>query len=150
MNKSFFIITGIGLYLVWVFATYILEGRIELLHHNDPFGRVMYTVITNMVIGTVIAFVTIKSAISFTKEFVTLKQLGFRSIKYTVALIAIAGSIGFALFLIQHPASLNPIIIINVFSQTLPGSIAEVMVCWTVVGMFTESLSNENLGNWVP
>ena len=146
MNKSFLIIAAIGLYLVWVFATYMLEGRIELLHHNDPLGRVIYTVITNMVIGTVIAFVLIKFAISSTKEFVTLKQLGFRSTKYTVALIAIAGSIGFVFFLIQHPASLNSIVIINVFSQTLPGSIAEVMVCWTVVGMFTESLSKDRLG----
>jgi len=39
MNKSFLIIIAIGLYLVWISATYLLEGRIELLHHNDPFGR---------------------------------------------------------------------------------------------------------------
>lgn len=145
MNKSFLIIAAIGLYLVWIFATYMLEGKIGLLHRNDPLGRILYTVITNMVIGTVIAFILIKFAIS-SKEFVTLKQLGFRSIKYTVALIVIAGSIAFVLFLIQHPASLNLITIINVFSQTLPGSIAEIMVCWTVVGMFTESLSKDRFG----
>jgi hypothetical protein len=126
----------------------MLEGRIELLHRNDPLGRIMYTIIANMAIGTVIAFLPIKFAMSFTKEFVTLKQIGFRSIKYTVALIVIAGGIGFVLFLIQQPASLNPIIIINVFSQTLPGSIAEVMVCWTVVGMFTESLSKDRFGKY--
>ncbi|MGN6346189.1 MAG: hypothetical protein ACTHME_00650, partial [Candidatus Nitrosocosmicus sp.] len=103
MNKFFLFFIALGLYLVWVFATYILEGRIELLHRNDPFARIIYTVITNMVIGTVIAFISIKYAISSTKEFVTLKQLGFRSTKYTVALIAITGSVGFALFLIQHP-----------------------------------------------
>src|SRR6476660_6378794 len=113
MNKSFLIIIAISLYLVWVFATYMLEGRIELLHRNDPFGRVIYTVIANMAIGTVIAFLPIKIAISFKKGFVTLEQLGFGSTKYTVALIVIAGSIGFALFLIQYPDSLNPIIIIN-------------------------------------
>ncbi|MGN6559089.1 MAG: CPBP family glutamic-type intramembrane protease [Candidatus Nitrosocosmicus sp.] len=146
MNKFFLFFIALGLYLVWVFATYILEGRIELLHRNDPFARIIYTVITNMVIGTVIAFIFIKHAISSTKEFVTLKQLGFRSTKYTVALIAITGSVGFALFLIQHPASLNSIVIINVFLQTLPGSIAEVMVCWTVVGVFSESLSKGRLG----
>jgi len=148
MNKSFLIIIAIGLYLVWISATYLLEGRIELLHHNDPFGRVVYTVIANMAVGTVIAFLPIKIAMSSKKGFVTLKQIGFRSIKYTVALIVIAGSIGFILFLIQQPASLNPIIIFNVFSQTLPGSIAEIMVCWTVVGMFMESLSKDRFGKY--
>jgi hypothetical protein len=47
--------------------------------------------------------------------------------------------VGFALFIIQKPASLNAIVILNVFSQTLPGSIAEVVICWSLVGTTFES-----------
>jgi hypothetical protein len=50
--------------------------------------------------------------------------------------------IGFILFLISNPAaeSTNAIVIANIFAQTLPTSIAEVVVCWAVVGTAFESL----------
>jgi CAAX prenyl protease-like protein len=40
---------------------------------------------------------------------------------------------------IQKPVSLNSIVILNVFSQTLPTSIAEIVICWVVVGTVLES-----------
>ena len=46
--------------------------------------------------------------------------------------------IGFVLFIVHGPVSLNPTVISNVFAQTLP-SIAEVVVCWFVVGASFES-----------
>ena len=48
--------------------------------------------------------------------------------------------IGFVLFILQGPVSLNPIVISNVFAQTLRTSIAEVVVCWVVIGASFESL----------
>lgn len=48
--------------------------------------------------------------------------------------------LGFGLFVFQRPISLNPIVIANVFAQTLPVSIAEAAVCWVVVGTSFESL----------
>lgn len=76
----------------------------------------------------------------------SLSQIGFRSVKNTVVLVVVAGTVGFLLFAIQGPASLNPIVISNVFSQTLPTSIAEVVVCWTVIGASMESFSKNKFG----
>jgi hypothetical protein len=46
--------------------------------------------------------------------------------------VFIAAIIGLGLlFVIQYPTSMNPIVIINIFMQTLPTSIAEVAICWT-------------------
>ncbi|HSA75736.1 MAG TPA: CPBP family intramembrane glutamic endopeptidase [Candidatus Nitrosocosmicus sp.] len=139
------IMIAITVYLVWTFATYIFEGRINLLHRDDPLGRFEYSVIVNMIIGTVVAILAIKPFIIASDQ-LSLSQIGFRSVKNTVALVAVAGTIGFLLFVIQGPASLNPIVISNVFSQTLPTSIAEVVVCWAVIGTSMESFSKNRLG----
>jgi hypothetical protein len=149
-TKIKFIAVAIGTYLVWIFATYLLEGRINLLQKPNPLGRLIYAVIANMIIGTVIAIWLLRPSIL--QRFVTIQQLGFQpSLKRVVIAVVIAGLIGFALFVIQKPASLNAIVILNVFSQTLPGSIAEVVVCWALVGATFESLTrrknNKNSNN---
>lgn len=139
------IIIAITVYLVWTFATYLFEGRVNLLHRDDPLGRFEYSVIVNTIIGTVVAILTIKPTIIASGQ-LSLSQIGFRSVKNTAVLVAVAGTIGFLLFVIQGPASLNPIVISNVFSQTLPTSIAEVVVCWAVIGASMESFSKNRLG----
>jgi hypothetical protein len=139
ITKTKFIAVGIGIYLVWILATYLLEGRITLLQKPNPLGRLIYAVIANMMIGTVIAIWLLRPSIL--QRFVTIQQLGFQSsLKRVLIAVVIAGLIGFALFVIQKPASLNAIVILNVFSQTLPGTIAEVVICWAVVGTAFESI----------
>jgi hypothetical protein len=149
ITKIKFIAVAIGIYLVWIFATYLLEGRINLLQRPNPLGRLIYAVIANMIIGTVIAIWLLRPSIL--QRFVTIQQLGFQSSpKRVITAVVIAGLIGFALFVIQKPASLNAIVILNVFSQTLPGSIAELVICWAVVGTAFESLTrrkNKNNNN---
>lgn len=140
----FLITTAIVVYLVWTFATYLFEGRVNLLHRDNPLGRFEYSIIVNILIGTVVAMLAIKSSVASGQ--LSLWQTGFRSVKYTAVLVAVAGVIGFILFVIQGPASLNPIAISNVFSQTLPTSIAEVVVCWAVIGASIESFSKNRLG----
>lgn len=120
-------------------ATYLLEGRITLLQKPNPLGRLIYAVIANMMIGAVIAIWLLRPSIL--QRFVTIQQLGFQSsLKRVLIAVVIAGLIGFALFVIQKPASLNAIVILDIFSQTLPGSIAEVVICWAVVGTAFESI----------
>jgi hypothetical protein len=139
ITKTKLIAVAIGIYLVWILATYLLEGRINLLQKPNPLGRLIYAVIANMIIGTVIAIWLLRPSIS--QRFVTSKQLGFQSpLKRVLIAVVIAGLIGFVLFVIQKPASLNPIVMLNVFSQTLPGSIAEVVICWVLVGTAFESI----------
>jgi membrane protease YdiL (CAAX protease family) len=144
------IMIAIAIYFVWTFATYIFEGRVNLLHRDDPLGRFEYSVIVNMIIGTVVAILVIKPTIIASGQLssgqLSSRQIGFRSAKNTAVLVAVAGTIGFLLFVIQGPTSLHPIVILNVFSQTLPTSIAEVVVCWAVIGASMESFSKNRLG----
>jgi hypothetical protein len=98
---------AIAIYLVWILATYLLEGRIHLLQKPDRLGRLIYALIANMIIGTAIAIWLLKPFIL--NRFVNPKQLGFQSpVNRVIVAIVIAGLIGFALFIIQKPTSLNP------------------------------------------
>jgi hypothetical protein len=42
---------------------------------------------------------------------------------------------------IQRPVTFDPVIVLNIFAQTLPGSIAEVVVCWAAIGTTFESIA---------
>ena len=78
MDKKRLIVNPIAIYLIWILATYLLEGRINLLQKPDPLGRFTYSVIANIAIGTVIAIWSLKPSIS--SGFLAIRQLGFQSI----------------------------------------------------------------------
>jgi hypothetical protein len=126
-----------ALYLAWVAATYLLEGRVELLRRPDPLGRAVYALVANVVIGTAVAAWLLRSSLD--SGLVALDQLGFRRFRRALAAVAIGMLLGFGVFLLQGPRSREPIVLLNVFAQVLPTSIAEVMVCWAVIGATTES-----------
>jgi hypothetical protein len=134
------ILISLYVYVVWSIVTYLLEGRIHLLQRVDVIGRFEYVVTANMVIGTVLAIWLLRYY-HISSGFISTKQLGFQSVNRRFwVVVVIASLIGFVLFVIQGPVSLNPVVISNVFAQTLPTSIAEVVVCWVVVGASFESL----------
>lgn len=143
MDKKKLIVIPITLYLIWVLATYLLEGRINLLQKTDPLGRFTYTVVANIAIGTVIAIWLLKPSIS--SGFLTIRQLGFQSIKRILIVVTIAGITGLVLFVVQHPVTLDPVVVLNIFAQTLPVSIAEVVVCWAIIGTTFESVARNNV-----
>jgi hypothetical protein len=143
VDKKGLIVIPIAIYLIWTLATYLLEGRISLLQKPDPLGRFTYTVIANVAIGIVIAIWLLKPLIS--SRFLTIRQLGFQSLKRILIVVTIAGITGFVLFIVQHPVTLDPIVVLNIFAQTLPTSIAEVVVCWAAIGTTFESVAR-NMG----
>lgn len=131
------ILLGGTLFLGWVVATYLLEGRIELLLRPDPIGRAVYALIANVFIGTALSAWMLRSSLD--SGVVALGQLGFRGLLRALAAVIIAIVLGFGIFLLQGPRSREPIVLLNVFAQVLPTSIAEVLVCWAVIGATTES-----------
>ncbi|HET7147197.1 MAG TPA: CPBP family glutamic-type intramembrane protease [Candidatus Nitrosopolaris sp.] len=133
------ILISLYVYVVWSIVTYLLEGRIHLLQRADVVGRIEYVVIANMVIGTVLAIWLLRYY-HISSDFISTRKLGFQSVNRRFwVVVGIASVIGFVLFIFQGPVSLNPVVISNVFAQTLPTSIAEVVVCWVVVGASIES-----------
>jgi hypothetical protein len=109
-----------------------LEGHINLVHNPTPAGRAIYVLIANVVIGIGLTMWALQMFVG--SNIANAKQLGFRSLKRTIVAGLIAFAVGGGLFLLQNPPSRNPLVLFNGFAQVLPVSIAEVVVCWAVIG----------------
>jgi len=146
-EKKRTILFASSLYIVWVFFTWLLEGRIlTLLRPEATLERLAYIIIANYIVGIVIALWLMHYFID--SGFLELKQMGFRSIKRTIIAVVIGGAIGFAIYAIQSPPSMDPIVISNAFAQVLTVSITEIVVCWGIIGSSAESLTKEK-GHYV-
>ena len=142
-NPLKLIAIALSIYIIWVLATYLLEGRIHLFQKVDPLGRMTYVVIANITIGTVLSAIAIRYLLK--AQLVKPEQLGLNKSRLrTAAVIASAAAGGLALFILQNPRTLEPIVVFNVFMQALPVSIAEVMVCWALIGSSFESIAKNN------
>jgi hypothetical protein len=142
-NPLKLIAIALSIYIIWVAATYLLEGRIHLFQKVDPIGRMTYVVIANIAIGTVLSAIAIRYLLK--AQLVKPEQLGLNKSRIrTAAVIASAAAGGLALFMLQNPRTLEPIVVFNVFMQALPVSIAEVMVCWALIGSSFESIAKNN------
>jgi hypothetical protein len=126
------------IYILWLGATFFLEGRILTLKRPEAvIDRLIYTIVANIIIGIVIAFLFLRQYVS--DRYISLKQMGFSDYKKTIATILIGGILGFIFYILQNPPSMNPVVITNAYAQVLSVSIAEIVVCWVVVGNTVES-----------
>jgi hypothetical protein len=135
--KTRIIAFAIGTYIIWVIATYLLEGRIlTLLRPEAVVDRISYTIVANILIGILLALWVIRQAMD--TKVISLDSSGFRPLKRTVIAIAIAFVLGFVLMLLLNPPSLDPTILFNVYAQVFTVTIAEIAVCWAVIGSVVE------------
>ncbi|MDD1676357.1 MAG: CPBP family intramembrane metalloprotease [Methanomicrobiales archaeon] len=129
-------------YIAWVIATFLLEGRILTLLRPEAVGdRILYTVIANMLIGSIIALLVIRRA--FDTKITSPDSAGFRPVTRTIPAIVIAFVIGFFLLLILRGAVPNPVILLNIYAQVFTVTIAEIAICWGVVGSIVEGTLSE-------
>lgn len=136
LKKAFGI--TITLYIIWVFFTWLFEGRVMLLQNPDPIGRVVYALVANIFLGTLITIYILR--LFFSKGVLSPPRTGFRPIKYTAGAIILATVFGTLIYTIIGFPTSDPVLFLNGFAQVLPTSIAEVLVCWTAVGMTIEKL----------
>jgi hypothetical protein len=126
-------------YLIWVIATFLLEGRIlTLLRPEAVFDRIVYTLIANIIIGSLLALIVTRHAMN--NKIISLNSAGFQPLKRTIKAVVIAFILGILLLVIQTPASLDPVILLNVYAQVFTVTIAEITVCWVIVGSITEGV----------
>jgi hypothetical protein len=135
-------LAALALYVVWTAATYLLEGRRKTFHKpassND---RLVYAVVANMLIGTI-------GSVGLIRWFMI--QSGapwpaFAGPRSTALSVAAGLVLGVVLLAVQRPATRDLVILANAYAQTLVVSIAEVLVCWAVVGAAV-ALTVANLG----
>ena len=147
-NTRMALTLAFGLYLLWVFATWFLEGRILTFQRPEDIGaRLIYALVANVLIGIGGSALVIRFLSKWGE--ISPRQAGFRGIRHAVVAVAIGGALGFVLYFFQGAPAFDPVIIVNAFAQVLVGSIAEVLVCWAVVGSVAEALLRDGRGRWV-
>ena len=110
-------------------------------------ARLVYTLVANILIGIggsalVIRFLSRAGTIST-------QQAGFRGLRHAAVAVVVGGALGFVIYAAQGAPTFNPVVILNAYAQVLVVSVAEVLVCWTVVGSIAESLLRDGRGRWV-
>ncbi len=141
-------IVALVLFLVWTLATYLLEGRILTLQRPEAVGaRLAYALVANLLIGVVGAAFFVR-ALSNTGA-ISSGQAGFQGVGHALIAVLIGAALGFAFYAFQGPPTFKPMVITNAFSsQVLVVSVAEILVCWAVVGSVSESLF-QGSGRWL-
>jgi hypothetical protein len=133
MTRAQAVAAAVGLFAVWTLATYLLEARLGTFLRPDATTRFVYTVVANVLIGTIGAALVIRTLVRRT-ELPRVATYGIASPLRIFVLVLVAAVVA-ALFLMsqQLPAS-DPVILANASAQVLVVSIAEVVVCWALFG----------------
>lgn len=74
---------------------------------------------------------------------------GFQGVKHSIIAILFGATLGFAFYALQEPPTYNPVVILNAYAQVLAVSVAEILVCWAVVGSACEVLLEGSTGRLV-
>lgn len=129
---------AVGVYLCWTVATWALEGRLLTLQRPEAaVDRLVYTAVANVLIGTLVALWVVR--VFAAAGAVSRARLGLRSLRHTLLASVGAAAAGLALYLGQGPPTTDPVVLTNAFAQVLPVSIAELVVCWLLVGGSVEA-----------
>ena len=129
---------SLGLYALWTGATYLLEGLPSTLLRPDAVTlRLSYAVLANLLVGTLGALWVASRLVR--ARTLRPERIGFGRTHRVAAGIAAGAVLGWGAYYLQGAPSLDPVVIVNGFSQTLPVSVAEVLVCWTLLGGATEA-----------
>jgi hypothetical protein len=138
---------ALALYLLWVLLTYLLEGRLLTFQRPDATAaRFLYALVANILIGIGGSALVIR-LLSNSGE-ISAWQAGFRGLGHAAVTVMIGVALGFVIYAVQGAPSLNPMIILNAYAQVLVVSVAEVLVCWAVVGSVTQALMQDR-GRWM-
>lgn len=132
MSRIEVVASAIGLFGVWLLATYLLEARLGTFLKPDATTRFVYTVVSNVLIGTVGASLVIRALVRRAK-FLHVTTYGIATPLRILVLVPVAALVA-GLFLIgQKLPTSDPVILANAFAQVLVVSIAEVVVCWALL-----------------
>jgi len=127
------LIAAVVFFAVWSAATWFFEGRIDTLLRPDAVAdRIVYALVVNLLFGIVggIALLWLWQR----QGVLEVADCGFGPGHRTVASVAVGLVLGMAAYYLEGAPSLNPVVVVNAFSQVFVVSAAEVVVCWCIVG----------------
>lgn len=120
-------------YLAWVAATYLLEGMPGTLARPEAVGlRLAYALVANLAIGIVVSLWVMRALVR--SEWADAADFGFGGPGRTAASVAAAAAIGYTMFAASQSEPVHPLVVLNAFAQVWVVSVAEIVVCWGLVG----------------
>jgi len=123
-----------GLFGIWMLATYLLEGRIRtFLRPEAAAARLVYAVVANVGIGTIGAALVIRAALRGAATAAP-AAYGLADPRRLLTMVILGMLLGGLVLAVQRLPSRHPVVLLNAFAQVLVVSIAEVVVCWAVLG----------------
>jgi hypothetical protein len=120
-------------YVTWTVSTYLLEGaRQTLLRPEAQFDRLIYALVANVLAGCFMPLWALRVLAANSDAQPRIGRLC--SAPITAISVAAAASLGLLMLLPFLPVAGHGFVYVNVLCQVLPTSIAEVIVCWILVG----------------
>lgn len=124
---------ALAAYALWVAATYLLEGLPRTLLRPDAAGlRLAYSLVANLGIGILLPLWILRGWLR--SETGSASVLGFSGPGRTASSVLAAAVAGYVLFRLGVPQLPHPLALVNLFAQAWVVSIAELLVCWGLVG----------------
>ncbi|WOB06974.1 hypothetical protein [Piscinibacter gummiphilus] len=137
-DKRTVLVGALGVFILWSFATWLLEGRMHTLLRPDAVvDRIVYALVGNLLLGVSVGLASI---VHFTHSgAIKANSAGLGSARRTLAAVAVGLGLGLGLYVLLNPPTMNPVVMLNAFSQVFVVSAAEVVVCWAVIGAAAEA-----------
>ena len=148
MTKTLAVGSATGLFAVWALATYLLEARLGTFLRPDATSRFVYTVVANVLIGTIGAALVIRALVR-RAELPRVTTYGIARPLRILVLVPIAALVGGLFLAGQGLPTSDRVILANAFAQVLVVSIAEVVVCWALLGAVLRNALGSGLGSAV-
>lgn len=127
------VVAALALVAVWTLATYLLEARLGTFLRPDVTNRFIYTVVANMLIGTIGSALVIQVIVR-RAESPRFTTYGLAKPIRILILVPLATALAGLVLLGQELPTSGPVVLANAAAQVLVVSIAEVVVCWALFG----------------
>lgn len=124
---------ALAVYLLWVAATYVLEGLPGTLVRPEAVGlRLAYALVANLGIGILLPLWALRQALG--RGLGRAEDYGFSGAGRALAGLVLGAAAGYAIFSASPTAPAHPLAVLNAFAQVWVVSVAEIVVCWALVG----------------
>jgi len=129
---------ALAAYAAWAAATYLLEGLPGTLLRPEAVGlRLAYAVVASLLLGILLPLWLLGRWAR--AGLATREQLGFGGAPRVAAGVVLGAAAGYALFALNLERPAHPVAVANAFAQVWVVSVAEVLVCWGLVGSAVEA-----------
>jgi hypothetical protein len=133
MAKTQAVAPAMGTFAVWMLSTYLLEARVGTFLRPDAMNRFVYTVVANVLIGTIGSALVIRAIVRRAGP-PRVTTYGIARPFRILILVPVAALAGGLFLAGQELPTSDPVILTNASAQVLVVSIAEVVVCWALLG----------------